>query len=40
MTEAYLEIFYEVCILFAPIVIPVLGVYLLFKFTSDLLFKG
>ena len=39
MLDVYLEIFYGVCVQFVAIVPAVLGVYLLVKFISDLLFK-
>ena len=39
MLDVYLEIFYSICIQFVSIVPAVLGVYLLVKFISDLLFK-
>nr|CDL66082.1 unnamed protein product [uncultured bacterium] len=39
MLDVYLEIFYDACVQFVAIVPAVLGVYLLVKFVSDLLFK-
>lgn len=38
MLEKYLQIFYAICVQFVEIIPAVLGVYLIFKFASSLLF--
>lgn len=38
MLDAYLEIFEQTVIVFAPLIAPIIGIYLVFYFMGSLLF--
>lgn len=39
MTEAYIQLFEGVALLFVPLIIPVIGLYIVLNLTAGLLFQ-
>lgn len=40
MVEAYIQIFEQVCLAFVPLIIPVIGIYLVVNLAGGLLTSG